>query len=175
MIGAAVVAVLVICFAVNSGSSQANKVLLGLWEYPYYTQRTGEYQGVINDGLSKTTTVVMADCVLTFEKGNTLVEEYEFICEDSSKHTVTNQYKYEIGILTDDGDSTGAVTGNIVGANVGLSGIPRKYTENLELRDIIMEIADDLYNDCKISEYGDYGDEVWESKYIYKTYPEIRK
>lgn len=74
-----------------------------------------------------------------------------------------------------DSDSTGAVTGNIVGANVGLSGIPSKYTENLELHDVIMEIADDLYNDCQITEYGDYHDEVWESKYIYKTYPEIRK
>ena len=74
-----------------------------------------------------------------------------------------------------DSDSTGAVTGNIVGAKVGLSGIPSKYTENLELRDIIIEVADDLYNDCQITEYGDYEDEVWESKYIYKTYPEIRK
>lgn len=32
-----------------------------------------------------------------------------------------------------------------------------------------------LYNDCQIFEYGDYHDEVWESKYVYKTYPEIRK
>ena len=74
-----------------------------------------------------------------------------------------------------DSDSTGAVTGNIVGARVGLSGIPSKYKENLELYDTITEIADDLYNDCQISEYGEYRDEIWESKYIYKTYPEIRK
>lgn len=74
-----------------------------------------------------------------------------------------------------DSDSTGAVTGNIVGAHVGLSGIPEKYTKKLELYDIIIEIADDLYNDCQIEEYSDYADEVWESKYIYKTYPEIRK
>ena len=44
-----------------------------------------------------------------------------------------------------DSDSTGAVTGNIVGTNVGLSGIPSKYIDDLELKDIIMEIADDLY------------------------------
>lgn len=74
-----------------------------------------------------------------------------------------------------DSDSTGAVTGNIVGACVGLSGIPSKYKENLELYDTIIEIADDLYNDCKICEYGEYRDEVWESKYIYKTYPKISK
>ena len=44
-----------------------------------------------------------------------------------------------------DSDSTGAIAGNIVGANVGLSGIPEKYKKNLELYDIIIELADDLY------------------------------
>lgn len=69
-----------------------------------------------------------------------------------------------------DSDSTGAVTGNILGAYLGLKGIPQKYLDNLELKDVILEIADDLYNDCKISEYGSYHDEIWEQKYIYKTY-----
>ena len=69
-----------------------------------------------------------------------------------------------------DSDSTGAVTGNILGAYLGLKSIPKKYLDNLELKDVILEIADDLYNDCKISEYGSYHDEIWEQKYIYKTY-----
>lgn len=69
-----------------------------------------------------------------------------------------------------DSDSTGAVTGNILGAYLGLSGIPEKYLENLELKNVIRELADDLFNDCKITEYGSYHDEVWEQKYIYKTY-----
>ena len=43
-----------------------------------------------------------------------------------------------------DSDSTGAVTGNILGARLGLSGIPEKYTEKLELRDVILQVADDL-------------------------------
>ena len=42
-------------------------------------------------------------------------------------------------------DSTGAVAGNIVGAKVGLSNIPGKYTEKLELRDLIVKAADDLF------------------------------
>ena len=50
------------------------------------------------------------------------------------------------------------------------STIPQKYLDNLELKEIILEIADDLFNDCKISEYGSYHDEIWEQKYIYKTY-----
>lgn len=43
-----------------------------------------------------------------------------------------------------DSDSTGAVTGNILGAYLGFSGIPEKYTKNLELKDLILEMADAL-------------------------------
>ena len=70
-----------------------------------------------------------------------------------------------------DSDSTGAVTGNILGAYLGLKAIPQKYLDNLELKDIIIELADDLYNDCKISEFSHYHDEIWEQKYIYSQYP----
>lgn len=70
-----------------------------------------------------------------------------------------------------DSDSTGAVCGNILGAYHGYNAIPKKYTEHLELHDIIIEISDDLCNDCKMSEYGSYKDKVWESKYICATYP----
>lgn len=70
-----------------------------------------------------------------------------------------------------DSDSTGAVTGNILGAHLGMTAIPDKFLTNLELRDTILEIADDLFNDCRMSEYGSYRDEVWERKYIYHIYP----
>ena len=69
-----------------------------------------------------------------------------------------------------DSDSTGAIAGNIVGAQVGLSGIPAKYTECLELRDLIIEVADDLWADCRISESGEMKDPVWEQKYIDISY-----
>lgn len=45
-----------------------------------------------------------------------------------------------------DSDSTGAVTGNILGAYVGINSIPEKFLNNLELKDVISEIAEDLYN-----------------------------
>ena len=45
-----------------------------------------------------------------------------------------------------DSDSTGAVLGNILGARIGYSGIPEKYTENLELKDVILDTADRLWN-----------------------------
>ncbi len=74
-----------------------------------------------------------------------------------------------------DSDSTGAVTGNILGAYLGLSAIPEKYVEELELRDVILEIADDLYSGCKMEEYSSYRDEIWESKYIFHTYSPRKK
>ena len=70
-----------------------------------------------------------------------------------------------------DSDSTGAVTGNILGAYLGRKSIPDKYLEDLELRDTIIELADDLYNDCQMSEYGEYRDPIWIQKYIEHSYP----
>ena len=69
-----------------------------------------------------------------------------------------------------DSDSTGSVTGNILGAYLGINAIPEKFITNLELKDLIEDVATDLFNDCKISEFSDYSDEVWESKYIYHNY-----
>ena len=68
-----------------------------------------------------------------------------------------------------DSDSTGAVTGNILGAALGFDAIPQKYINELELKDIILEIAEDLYHDCQITEYGPW-DELWKSKYISMSY-----
>ena len=52
-----------------------------------------------------------------------------------------------------DSDSTGAVTGNLLGASLGLSGIPQKYQHALELRKVILELADDLCHGCPVG-YG---------------------
>lgn len=67
-----------------------------------------------------------------------------------------------------DSDSTGAVTGNILGAYLGISKIPNKFLEKLELRETIEEIAEDLYNDCPVSEYADNSSQEakrWLEKY----------
>jgi len=69
-----------------------------------------------------------------------------------------------------DSDSTGAVTGNILGTYLGMDEIPAKYIDHLELKSIILEIADDLYHDCQMTEYGSHYGEVWVRKYIYCTY-----
>ena len=44
-----------------------------------------------------------------------------------------------------DSDSTGAIAGNLLGARLGLSGIPEHFVRDLELRDVILEVADDLH------------------------------
>lgn len=44
-----------------------------------------------------------------------------------------------------DSDSTGAVTGNILGAAIGYEALPDFYKENLELHDVIIHIADGTY------------------------------
>lgn len=65
-----------------------------------------------------------------------------------------------------DSDSTGSVTGNIMGTILGYSNIPNKFIDKLEISNIIVEIANDLYNDCRMSEYSSYRDTQWIEKYI---------
>ena len=43
-----------------------------------------------------------------------------------------------------DSDSTGAITGNILGAYLGIDGIPDKYKEKLELVEVIEKVANRL-------------------------------
>ena len=44
-----------------------------------------------------------------------------------------------------DSDSTGAVMGNILGAAIGYDAIPQYYKDDLEMHDLILHMADDLY------------------------------
>lgn len=69
-----------------------------------------------------------------------------------------------------DSDSTGALTGSMLGAKIGLKGIPEKYTRNLELKEVLLAIADDLCHDCTMEEDGENDDPVWSRKYIRCTY-----
>lgn len=66
-----------------------------------------------------------------------------------------------------DSDSTGAVTGNLMGALLGFDSIPEYYVKNLELKDIILELAEDLSSSIPVGEYNENNDEYWLSKYLY--------
>ena len=70
-----------------------------------------------------------------------------------------------------DSDSTGAVTGNLIGSIVGFNRIDTRWIKNLELADVILEMADDLvtsrYNG--FSEWNVEPSEAelrWQNKYI---------
>ena len=68
-----------------------------------------------------------------------------------------------------DSDSTGAICGNIMGAIMGFDGIPNHYIDRLELKDLIIDLADDLLTGCTISEYHSPStpeEELWEKRYV---------
>lgn len=66
-----------------------------------------------------------------------------------------------------DSDSTGAVTGNILGALLGYEAIEEKWKTDLELLDVILEMADDICHGCQMQEFGPYYDPDWDRKYCW--------
>lgn len=80
-----------------------------------------------------------------------------------------------------DSDSTGSITGNIMGAIYGYEVIKRerlfcpygkKFEDTIELHNIILAIADDLYTGCIISEYDPI--DTPEKKQWYARYCEMK-
>jgi ADP-ribosylglycohydrolase len=74
-----------------------------------------------------------------------------------------------------DSDSTGAITGNILGAWLGYDAIDNKWKRNLELKNVILEMADDLFNGCPLDEYYDIADPIWLCKYVLCRYAATRE
>lgn len=66
-----------------------------------------------------------------------------------------------------DSDSTGSIVGNLLGAMQGVKAIPEEWLGPLELRDVITELAEDLYSfkDWKIGERSgdkDLNERIWQ-------------
>jgi ADP-ribosylglycohydrolase len=57
-----------------------------------------------------------------------------------------------------DSDSTGVITGNILGCLNGKSAIPSKWLDQLELKDIIETLGMDLFIKYR-------SDDLWSNKY----------
>lgn len=70
-----------------------------------------------------------------------------------------------------DSDSTGSVTGNIVGAYLGLlkADSKGKYFTKIEAYDTILEIAEDLTRIALANDFCDIKDAKWYSKYLFCT------
>lgn len=69
-----------------------------------------------------------------------------------------------------DSDSTGAIVGNLLGAMHGVKAIPAEWLEPLELRDVITEVAEDLYA-FKDWEIGEYSENEELNQRIWRKYP----
>lgn len=68
-----------------------------------------------------------------------------------------------------DSDSTGAICGNLMGAIIGYNAIPEHFKQKLELRDLIIDLSDDIVKGCTISEYHapqTPDEEQWEKRYV---------
>jgi ADP-ribosylglycohydrolase len=70
-----------------------------------------------------------------------------------------------------DSDSTGAITGSLLGARDGVDAIPGRWLADLELRDVIAAVADDLaaYPDWRIGEYAPGP----ETDFYWRRYPGV--
>lgn len=69
-----------------------------------------------------------------------------------------------------DSDSTGSITGNLLGTMHGVKAIPAEWLAPLELRDVIAELAEDLYA-FKDWEIGEYSENEELNQRIWRKYP----
>lgn len=65
--------------------------------------------------------------------------------------------------ITGDSDSTGAMTGNLLGALHGASAIPQRWLDELELKEVIITVASDLVDIPSFDKHS--GDEAWLARY----------
>ena len=66
-----------------------------------------------------------------------------------------------------DSDSTGSITGNILGAYWGYDALPESFQADLECLDTILEIAEDLYHGpAVLAKPFEEIDDAWKRKYI---------
>ncbi|MDQ5879590.1 MAG: hypothetical protein QG638_2326, partial [Pseudomonadota bacterium] len=71
-----------------------------------------------------------------------------------------------------DSDSTGLIAGHLLGAIHGVSAIPQRWLDPLELREVIEEVADDLATagSWRLDEWHD-AEAAAEEAYYFERYP----
>ena len=109
-----------------------------------------------------------ADCI--YELGDGFVADEALAIAIYSCLKYSNDFEKAIVCAVNhggDSDSTGSIAGNIMGAYLGISKIPKYYKQNIELKNEIIELASDLFVDCPVNEYYDNNDEMWLKKYLY--------
>ena len=118
--------------------------------------------------------VTLADSTLTDEESISRLGE-GWIAEEALAIALYCALRYEHdlsgGLIAavnhnGDSDSTGAITGNILGAINGFDAMDEKWKTELELFDIISEIACDLRSGCVGDSSGNVFSAEWECKYL---------
>ena len=61
----------------------------------------------------------------------------------------------------------GALVGAILGARLGVDALPEFYLECLECREVLTELADDLFQGCPIESGDVFFDDEWDGKYCH--------
>ena len=123
-----------------------------------------------------------ADAIQQLGEGWTADEAWAISLYCAIRH-IDNMQEAIIAAVNHDGDSdsTGAITGNIMGAIYGYESIKKgrmfcpedkDFENTIELANIILALADDLYTGCIISEYDSI--ETLEKKQWYARYCEMR-
>ena len=129
---------------------------------------TAKHIGCFTDIMSKAVELANSDCK-TVDAIHQLGEGW--VAEEALAISVYSALKYEddfdMALRTSvnhngDSDSTGSLTGNILGAYMGCEAIPLKYKDELELIGLITEVTDDLFGECD--------EAAWVSKYVDVTY-----
>ena len=123
-----------------------------------------------------------ADAIRQLGEGWTAEEAWAVSLYCSIRH-INSMRDAIIAAVNHDGDSdsTGSITGNIMGAIYGYEAIKRErlfcpdgksFEETIELHNIILALADDLYTGCIISEYDPI--ETPKKKQWYARYCEMK-
>ena len=123
-----------------------------------------------------------ADAIRQLGEGWTAEEAWAISLYCSIRHINSMRDAIVASVNHDgDSDSTGSITGNIMGAIYGYEAIKRdrlfcpdgkSFEETIELHNIILALADDLYTGCIISEYDPI--DTPEKKQWYARYYEMK-
>jgi hypothetical protein len=139
-----------ITFACKNGIELTNNILAVYTnEYDWYVnlkQLNGKWSEGANYIDSVTTNEIVTSDANGFENTKTIAN-VELDSIFAQAHNFNNFEKAMIASVNHggDSDSTGAVTGNILGAAIGYDAIPEHFKADLQLHDVILHVADDLW------------------------------
>lgn len=131
----------------------------------------------LTDGASLPEALVVSKAILRSEPGHeeTLraIELAETLAISIYCALVARNFKHGVILAVNhdgDSDSTGSITGNLLGAMHGVRAIPAEWLEPLELREVITSLAEDLYA-FKDWEIGEYSENSEMNQRIWQKYP----